>query len=156
MRGPLRSLWQLEGTHTSCCNLRNTLRFPLPCELRPDSPAVTPEHSRACPHDSNGDLTSLRQHERLPEFPVVPGKESQVSSRSSRQTSRCPHQPKMRPFSLAAPREQSQVPSENSRESLTPIRQLSGAQRSPSQLKMKAQFPSTARLEPRMSQLIRR
>ena len=143
MRGPLRSLWQLEGTHTSCCNLRNTLRFPLPCELRPDSPAVTPEHSRACPHDSNGDLTSLRQHERLPEFPVVPGKESQVSSRSSRQTLRCPHQPKMRPFSLAAPREQSQVPSENLRESLTRFRQLKGAQRSPSKLKMKAEFPTT-------------
>ena len=36
--------------------LRNTLRFPLPCELRPDSPAVTPEHPGAYPRNSNGDL----------------------------------------------------------------------------------------------------
>ena len=69
MRGSLRSLWQLEETHTYCRNSRNTLRFPLPCELRPDSPAMTPEHSRARPCNLNGDLTSLRQHERLPEFP---------------------------------------------------------------------------------------
>ena len=156
MRGPLRSPWQLEGTHTSCPNLRNTLRFPLPCELRPDSPAVTPEHSRARPRNSNGDLTSLRQHERLPEFPVVPGEESQASSHNSRQITRCPRQRKMRPFSLAAPREQSQVPSENLRESLTRFRQLKGVKRSPSQLEMTAKFPATTRLEPRVSHLIRR
>ena len=143
MRGSLRSPWQLEGTHTSCPNLRHTLRFPLPCELRPDSPAVTPEHSRARLHDSNGDLTSLRQHERLPEFPVVPGEESQASSHNSRQITRCPRQRKMRPFSLAAPREQSQVPSQNSRKSLTPFTQLKEAQRSPSQLEMKDEFPAT-------------
>ena len=156
MRGPLRSLWQLEGTHTSCCNLRNTLRFPLPCELRPDSPAVTPEHSRAGPRNSNGDLTSLRQHERVPEFPVVPVEESRASSRNPRHTTRCPHQCKMRPISPAAPREQSQVPSQNSRETLTPFRQLQGAQRSLSQLEMKDQFPTTTQLEPRVSQLIGR
>ena len=143
MRGSLRSPWQLEGNHTSCCNSRNTLRCPLPCELRPDSPSVTPEHSRARPHNSNGDLTSLRQHERLPEFPVVPGEESQASSRNSRQTTRCPRQRETRPFSPAAPREQSQVPSQNSRKSLTPFTQLKEAQRSPSQLEMKDEFPAT-------------
>ena len=143
MRGSLRSPWQLKGSHTSCRNSRNTLRLPLPCELRPDSPAVTPEHSGTCPHNSNGDLTSLRQQERLSEFPVVPGEESQASSCNSRQTTRCPRQRKTRPFSSAAPREQSQVPSQNSRESLTPFRQLKGAQRSPSQLEMKAEFPTT-------------
>ena len=156
MRGSLRSLWQLEETHTSCRKSRNTLRFPLLCKLSPDPPAVTPEHSRARPRNSNGDLTSLRQHKRLPEFPVVPGEESQASSHSSRQTRRCPHQHEMRPFSSAAPREQSQVPSQNSRESLTPFRQLKGAQRSPSQLEMKAEFPTTTREEPRFPLLISR
>ena len=143
MRGSLRSLWQLEGTHTSCRNSRNTLRFPLQCELRPDSPAVTPEHSCTRPRNLNGDLTSLRQHKRLPEFLVVPGEESQASRRNSRQTKRFPRQCEMRPFSPAAPREQSQVPSQNSREGLTPFMQLKGAQRSPSQLKVKAEFPAT-------------
>ena len=156
MRGPLRSPWQLEGTHTSCPNLRNTLRFPFPCKLRPDSPAVTPEHSRARLHDSNGDLTSLRQHERLPEFPVVPGEESQASSRNSRQTTRCPRQRKMRPFSPAALQEHSRVSAQNSRGGLTPFRQLKGAQRSPSQLVMKAEFPATPQEEPRVSHLIQR
>ena len=154
MRGSLRSPWKLEGTHTSCRSSRNSLGVPLPCELRPDSPAVTPEHSRAGPRNSNGDLTSLRQHERFPEFPVVPGEESQASSGNSRHTTRCPHQCKLRIISSAAPREQSQVPSQNSRESLTPFRQLKGAQRSPSQLKMKTEFPATTRLEPRVTHLI--
>ena len=156
MGGSLRSPWQLEGTHTSYRNLRNTLRFPLPCELRPDSPAVTPEHSHARPPNSNGDLTSLRQQERLPEFPVVPGEESQASRRNSRQTTRCPRQRKMRPFSPEAPREQSRVPSQNSRESLTPFTQLKGAQRSPPQLEMKDEFPTTTRLEPSVSHFIQK
>ena len=81
-------------------NSRNTLRFPLPCKLRPDFPAVTPEHSCAHPRNLNGDLTSLRQHERLPEFPMVPGEESQASSHNSRQTTRCPVNARWGPFLL--------------------------------------------------------
>ena len=156
MRSTLRSTWQLEGTPTSSHNSKNTLRFPLPCELRLDSPAVTPEQSRVPPRNLNRDLTSLRQHERLPEFPVVPGEESQASSHNSRQTTRCPRQRKMRPFSPEAPREQSRVPSQNSRESLTPFMQLKGAQTSPSHLEMKAEFPATTQLEPSVSYLIRK
>ena len=86
MRGSLRSPWQPEGTHTSCRNSRNTLRFPLPGKLRPDSPDVTPEHSRAHPRNINGDLTSLRQHDRLPELPVLPSEEPQASLHNLRQT----------------------------------------------------------------------
>ena len=154
MRGSLRSPWQLEGTHTSYRNSRNTLRFPFPCELRPDSPAVTPEHSCARPHNLNGELTSLRQHERLPELPVVPAEEPQASRHNWRQTRRFPCQHEMRPFSPAAPREQSRVPSQNSRGGLTPFMQLKGAQRSPSQLKMKAEVPATTREEPCVFHLI--
>ena len=154
MRGSLRSPWKLEGTHTSCRSSRNSLGVPLPCELRPDSPAVTPEHTRAHPRNSKGDLTSLRQHKRLPEFLMVPGEEFQASRRNSRQTKRFPRQCEMRPFSPAAPREQSQVPSQNSREGLTPFMQLKGAQRSLSQLEVKAEFPATTQKEPCVSHLI--
>ena len=156
MRGSLRSPWQLKGTHTFCRNSRNTLRFPLPCELRPDSPAVTLEDLGAGPCNSNGDLTSLRQHERLSEFPMVTEEKPQASRHNSRQTTRCPRQREMKPFSPPAPREQSQVPSQNSRGGLTPFMQLKGAQRTPSQLVMKAKFPATPQEEPRVSHLIRR
>ena len=154
MRGSLRSPWQLEGIHTSCCNSRNTLRFPLSCKLRPDSPDVTPEYPCARPRNSIGDLTSLRQHEKLPDLPVVPAEEPQVSCRNSRQTTRFPRQREMRPFFSAAPREQSQVPSQNSRGGLTPFMQLKGAQTSPSQLVRKAEFPTTTQEEPRVSHLM--
>ena len=154
MRGSLRFPWQLEGTHTSCRNSRNTLRFPLPCELKPDSPAVTPEQSRTPPHNSNGDLTALRQQEWLPEFPVVPGEESQAPRHNSGKPRRFPHQCKRRPFSPTAPREKSRVPSPDSRGSVTPFMQLKGAQRSPSQLEMKPEFPATSQEEPRVSHLL--
>ena len=154
MRGSLRSPWQLKGTHTFCRNSRNTLRFPLPCELRPDFPAVTLELSCAGPRNLNGDLTSLRQHDRLPELPVLPFKEPQASLHNSRQTTRFPLQCEMRSFSSASPREQSRVPSQNSRGGLTPFMQLKGAQTSPSQLVRKAEFPTTTQEEPCASNLI--
>ena len=40
-------------------------RFPLQCELRPNSPAMTREQSRAPPRNLNGDWTSLGKHEGL-------------------------------------------------------------------------------------------
>ena len=154
MRGSLRSPWLLEGNHTSCHNSRNTLRFPLPCELRPHSPTMTPEQSHTPPRNSNRDLTSLRQHERLPEFPIVPREESQASCRNSRKPRRCPRQHEMRPFSPTAAREQSQVPSPDSRGGVTSFMQLKGAQRFPSKLEMKTEFPATTREDPRVSHLI--
>ena len=154
MRGSLRSPWQLAGTHTSCRNSRNTLGFTLPCELRPDSPAMTPEHFCACPCNSNADLTSLRQHKRLPEFPIVHGEESQASCCNLRHTMRFSNQCEMRPFFPASPREQSRIPSQNSRGGLTPFMQLKGAQRFLSQLAMKTEFPTKTREEPRVSHLI--
>ena len=89
---------QMEGNQPSCHNSRNTLRSPIPCELRPDSPAETPEQSRAPSRKSNGDLTSQRQHERLPEFPGVPAEESQASRCNSRKIRRFPCPRDMRPF----------------------------------------------------------
>ena len=53
----------------SCHNSRNTTRFPTQCKMRPDYSAVTQLQSRGPTCNSNGDLTSLRQHERLPEIP---------------------------------------------------------------------------------------
>ena len=113
MRGSLRSPSQFKGTHTSSHNSRNNLRLPLPCELRPDSPAVTQEHSRTHPHNPSGHLTSLSQHKGRPEFPVITREKPQTSSHNLRQTTRFPRQREMRPFSAAPPREQSQVPSKN-------------------------------------------
>ena len=102
------------------------MEIPSSCEMRPGPPPVMPEHSRACPRNSNGDLTFLRQHERLPEFLMVPGEESQATCCNSRQTTRftCPRE--MRPFLPAVPREQSRVPSQNSRGGWTPFMQLKG------------------------------
>ena len=154
MRGSLGSPWQLERTQTSCHTSRNILRFALPGELRPYSPVMTPEQSCTPPHNSNRDLTSLRQHKRLPEFLVVLGEESQASRRNSRKPRRFPRQREMRPFSPTAAREQSRVPSPDSRGGVTPFMQLKGAQRSPSQLEMKAEFPATSREEPCVSHLI--
>ena len=142
----------LRGNPHFLPKLRNTFRFPLPCKLRPDSPAVTPEHPHARPRNSNGDLTSLRQHERLHEFPMVPGEESQASRHNLRQTTRFPHQREMRPFSPAVPRELSSLSKLKSR--LDSLRQLKGAQRSSSQLEMKAELPATTREEPRVTHLI--
>ena len=124
MRGSLRSPWQLERTLTTGRTSRNTLRFPLPCKLRSYSPVVTPEQTRDPPRNLNGDLTSLRQHKRLPEFPVVPGEKSQASHHNWRKTRKCPHQREMRCFFPAAPREQSRVPSPDSRRGVTSFIQL--------------------------------
>ena len=90
-------------------------RFPLLCELRPDSPDVTPHKSREPPCNSNRNLTSLRQRERLPEFSAVPSQESQASRHNSRKTRRLPRPRDMGPFVPAVPREQSRLPSPNSR-----------------------------------------
>ena len=108
--------------------------------MGPDPPPVILEHSRAHPRNSNGDLTFLRQHEKLPEFPMVPGEESLATHCNSRQTMRFPCQCEMRPFSPAALREQSEfplktqeeagLPSCNSRAPRIPITTLDESRRS--------------------------
>ena len=143
MRGSLWSPWQFEGTHTTGRNSRNTRRFPRPCEMRPDPPPLTPEHSQAHPCNSNGDLTFLRQHERLPDFPMVPGEESQATRLNSRQTMRFPCQCVMRPCSPAALREQSEFISKLKRR-LDSLHATQGRPGSPSQLEMKADVPTTS------------
>ena len=39
--------------------------------MMPYSPAVTPEEYRGAPCNSKGDMTSLRQHEQVPEVLVT-------------------------------------------------------------------------------------
>ena len=64
------------------------------------------------------------------------------------------HQRKMRLFSPAAPPEQSRVPSQNSRRGMTPFMQFPLAQRSPSQLEMKANVPTTTQEGHRVHHLL--
>ena len=67
-----------------CRTWRGTLRFQPQLKMRPYAPALTGEESREAPHNSNGDLTFLRQHERVPEVPVQTREELQVSCLNSR------------------------------------------------------------------------
>ena len=111
---------------------------------------MTPEQSHAPPRNSNRDLTSLRQHERLSEFPVVPGEESQASHRNLSKPRRFPRQREMRPFFPTAPREQSRVPSPDTRGGVQ-LMQLHATQGGPetqSQLEMKPKFPTTSLKSP--------
>ena len=85
---------------------------------------MTPEQSRAPPCNSNRDLTSPRQHERLPEFSMVPGEDSQASHHNSKKPRRFPCQREMRPFSPTVAREQFRVPSPDSRGGVTSFMQL--------------------------------
>ena len=109
---------------------------------------MTPEQSHAPPRNSNRDLTSLRQHERLSEFPVVPGEESQASHRNLSKPRRFPRQSEMRPFFPTAPREQSRVPSPDSRGGVTPFMQLKGAQRSRHNSRLNPNFPPQVEKSP--------
>ena len=99
------------------------LRFRPHFQMRTKDPALTGEQSREGPHNSNGDWTFLRQHERVPEVPVVTREEPQVSCRTSRKTRRFSPQSEMRPFSTAGSREISYLPSCISKVSLTPLMQ---------------------------------
>ena len=71
-----------------------------------------------------GNLTSLRQDERLPEVSVTTPVELQTSSLNLRKSTRFHPQCEIRPFSPAAPQEQSRVPSPNSKGDLTPVMQF--------------------------------
>ena len=96
--------------------------------MRPYSPAVTREQSRAPHLKSNGDWTSLGLHGTLPEFSIVTREKPQTSHHNSRKTTRFSHHHEMKPFFLGGPREKSQVPSENSIGALTPLKPLKGLQ----------------------------
>ena len=131
MRSSLGHHGNSREPEVSCRNLIKTLRFPLQRELKPDSPALNQEQSCAPHLKSNGDWTSLGQHETLPEFSVVTREKPQISPRNSRKTTRLPHHREMKPFFLGGPREQSQVPSENSIGVFTHLRPLKGLQEIP-------------------------
>ena len=64
-----------EEHQASCCNLRNTMRFPPYRKMRPNYAGVTSEQSRVSPCNSKGSLTPFMQHQRFPEIPVTTGKE---------------------------------------------------------------------------------
>ena len=142
MRSSLRFPWQLVGTHSSGRKSRNTWRFPLPCKMRPDPPPVTPEHSQARPRNSNGDLTFLRQHERLPEFPVVPSEESQASCCNSRHH-KIP--PSLRDEALLSYSTSRAILSSLAKlkSRLDSLQATQGGPGSPCKLEMKAEVPAT-------------
>ena len=69
-------------------------------------------------------MTFLRQHDRVPEDPVVTREEPQVSCRNSRKIRRFSPQGEMRPLSSAVSQENSHCPSLASKGSLTPLMPL--------------------------------
>ena len=84
-----------------CNQGRGTLRFRPQLQMRTLAPAAAGEESLEAPRDSHGDLTFLRQHERIPEVPVVTPEEHQVSCHSSRKTRKFSPQCEMKLFSTA-------------------------------------------------------
>ena len=90
--------------------------------MRPYSSAATRKKSRVFPHNLKGSLTSLRQHDRLPEFPVATREEPEASHRNSRNTTRFPPICDMRPDSPAVTLEQPHAPPPNSKGELTSLR----------------------------------
>ena len=124
MRGSLRSYRNLRGTQTFPPQLNKHHEIPTQCELRPNSPAVTREESGNPTCTLKGDLTSLRQDERLPEVSVATRVELQTSSLNLRKSTRFHSQCEIRSLSPAAPQEQSRVPSLNSKGALTPVMQF--------------------------------
>ena len=71
--------------------------------MRSICPALTREQSPAPPHTSNGDWTSLGQHESLPEFPVIMREKHHTSRRSSKKTTRFPRHHEMKPLFSCRP-----------------------------------------------------
>ena len=94
-----------------CQHWRGNLSFRPQLQMRTSALAVTGEESQEAPGNSHGDWTLLRQHERVPELPVVTREEIYVSCRNLRKTRRFTPQREMRPFSTAASREKSHLPS---------------------------------------------
>ena len=92
--------------------------------MRTSALALTGEESQEAPRNSHGDWTFLRQHEWVPEVPVITQKEPHACCRNSRQTRIFSPQCEMRLFSAAASGQKSHLPSGASKASLTPLRQL--------------------------------
>ena len=153
MRGSLGSSWQLEVTKTSCHTSRNTLRFTLQCELRPHSPVVTPEESRTPPCTSNRDLTSLRQHKRLPEFLWYLKRNPKPPATTRENPGDYPVNERGGVFSYSTQKAISSSLSrlERRRDSLHATQ---GGPETQSQLEMKSEFPNTSQEESRVSQLL--
>ena len=80
--------------------------------------------NRGAPHNLHGDLTFLRQHERVLEVPIVTQEEPQVSCRNSRKTKSFSPQSEMRPVPAVASRAQSHLSSWSSKGLLTPLMQF--------------------------------
>ena len=105
----------------SGCNLRNTMRLQ-PNASEALSPPVTRELLCALHHNSKGDKTTLRQHERFPEVPVTTREEPKTSGFNLGNITRYTSQCKMRHISPAATREQSCTLPCNSKGGLTSLR----------------------------------
>ena len=144
-----------EVPRDTCSNPRGTPSFPPQLETRHYSPAATREKSQCAPHNSKGGLTSMRQHERFPEFPVsikrIPCFLLQLEKNH-----KIPPQQEMRTDSPALTREQSHIPPQNSKGGLTSFMQIQGPPEKPAQLERNPDFPATTREEPSVRHLISR
>ena len=89
--------------------------------MRPDSPAVIREQSRAPRHNSKSNLTSLRQHTRFPEVPIAI-REHKLSATTPEKSR---YFPSMRDQTLILCRASRGIPGSLSKlKSLTPFMQL--------------------------------
>ena len=59
-----------EELRVPCRPWRGNLRFLPHLQMRTSAPAATGVESQGAPRDSQGDWTSLKAHERVPEVPV--------------------------------------------------------------------------------------
>ena len=98
------------GEHRNQCQHSiESLRYQPQLQMRTTTLAATGKESREGPRNSHGDWTFLRQHEGVPEVPVVTREESDVSCCNSRNTRGfCPHH-EMRSFCPVASREKSHL-----------------------------------------------
>ena len=130
-----------EVPRDTCSNSRRTPSFPPQLEIRHYSPAATREKSQCAPCNSKGGLTSMRQHERFPEFPVsikrIPCFLLQLE-KNHEISPQC----EIRPGSPALTQEQSRVPPQNSKGGLTSFMQLQGFPEKPAHLERKPKFPA--------------
>ena len=114
LRSSLTSLSQVQGTQGFLSQLEKDLNSPSSMRLEARFPYHDSRACRAPPRNSNGDLNSLVQHNRLPEFPVVPREKTHTGATVREKPRDSTVIARGGPSFPAGHREQSQVLSQNS------------------------------------------
>ena len=148
MRSSLSSPSQLKGTQSFLPQLEKDLEIHLQRELRPDSPALTQEQSCAPPRNSNGDWTSLGQHKRLPEFPIVTREKPQTSCQNSRKNEIPPSSQDEALLFLQGLESNPESSLKTPQEASLPLGYSIDYKRYPSQLERRAEFFASTRGRP--------